>query len=412
MSVAHKFSASEFERIGRFDVMMTHNIEAVQTLWRQFQLTAWHTPFQDYDWVQAWFKTVPSTRQAQPVIILGYDHGKLVFILPLMRERAHGVWRLTWLAAEVNDLNAPLISLDILEKLDAGTVENIWRFATSGRSSIDSVHLLNQPSTLGDARNPFLTAKSLLRSNNSYDLELQRDWTQLYARLRSSKSRRRIRQKENRLRSLGRLRFMCLREPGDQARAIDRILLWKSSQLESRGDRNPFATLAKDPFANPALKQSILNCSQQGSARKLLRVYGLFLDDRMLAGMIAFTSKGRFSILTTSFDPDQHVNCSPGLILLVKTIELAARAGQETYDFLVGEESYKRQWCRNEVNIYCGFSGLTTAGRLSAFASFQKYKLKKNLKSSPRAMKMLRRANLHRVKMMSLLDRRRGPRPV
>ncbi len=155
---AHAAFEPHLARAGRFDLIVLNTLQEASGIWRKFQKQAWHSPFQEFNWVMSWRRSLPKSREIEPVIVIGYDQARIAFILPLMRERVFGVWRLSWLAGEVNDINAPLIDPDVLDKLDNNTVTEIWRYATRSGEGTDTCHLLKQPALLEDKENPFVQA--------------------------------------------------------------------------------------------------------------------------------------------------------------------------------------------------------------------------------------------------------------
>ncbi len=93
-----------------------------------------------------------------------------------------------------------------------------------------------------------------------------------------------------------------------------------------------------------------INIPRRSTAGQRLQLFGLFLDGVMIAGIIAFVNRSCFSLLVTAYDPNGPSSCSPGIILLVKTLELSSRAGLETYDLLIGDEAYKFDWSNRTID--------------------------------------------------------------
>ncbi len=380
-------------QVDNIDLRLIRNLNEVEGIWMKFQETAWYTPFQDFQWIESWYQSKTRKTDIRPAIVLGFVDNELLFILPLSIERVFGINRLTWLAGEVNDYNCPLVLPELLSKMTLNDVKEIWVRIAFLIKNIDAFHFTKQPEFLGNMRNPFIADGAVQGSCSSYLFLLKKDWKTLYRQLRSVKSQKRVRQKENKLKRHGRLCFKSPANLSERNRAITTILNWKSDQLDHRGDRNPFVDDASNGFGCSSLKQTIENCAKIGSNHFSLRIYGLYLDDRLIAGIIAFVSQKTFFLFTTSYDPKVFPNCSPGMILLIKTFELSARAGLHTYDFLAGDENYKIDWCDQELILYDSFFGVTAMGRLDAAANYQKLALKKIMRSNPQTMALLRKVN-------------------
>ena len=374
----------------------------VAAIWRDFQKTAWFTPFQDIDWISAWLASRPEHARPRMSVILAYSGDRLRMILPMAKISRYGFHELHWAADNCNDLNAPLIDPDFIPLLTSTTVKKIWaRLAESGEMA-GAICLRRQPERIAGHPNPFITRRSTGSSCETHSLSLHTGWTDLYASLRSAKSRRRLREKLKKLRKAGRLSFRGVRAPVERQLFIDRILCWKSEQLRSAGERDPFA----GGSAGSGVRATILGFARRDADARKLRVYGLYVDGKPLAGLIGFSSGDTFSMLTMAYAPDSDGSTSPGLCLLLKTLELAARSGLGAYDFLAGDEPYKFEWCDTHTRLRDDFFGMTAGGLSLTLACRLLLALKKAVKSNPFLFGCLKAANAWRIRTAA---RRRGP---
>ncbi len=368
------------------------DLETAREVWTTFQLSAWSTPFQSFDWVRSWYLEGSGSSKSKPVIILGYEGNDLKFILPLGVEPFFGVKRLCWLAGDINDYNCPLVAPEFASRLTEKMAAEIWGGIAKIIGGVDVFHLTKQPEFLAGVRNPFMIKGTAHSSCASHMLMLESDWKSLYRRLRSSRTRSRLRQKHARLRREGKLQFRSVRNQSERDLVIDTVLRWKGEQLEASGDRNP--------FSNFTLKQTIKTCV--GAAPNSMRIYGLYLDNRLVAGIIAFVSGQTFSLFVTAYDPRGFTHCSPGTLLLLKILELSSRAGLKSFDFLAGDEPYKRDWCDQTLVLKDSFLSASVPGYIDVSLSHLRLKYKKILKSNPAAMDMLRRINYFKTQARAL----------
>jgi len=404
----HTLPEVKLENDSKLRLYATTQLSQARHIWKQFQRSAWHTPFQNFDWINAWFESKNQNLKAKPLIVLGFKEGELQFILPFACETYFGLTRLAWAANEVNDYNCPLIKTEFLPQLTVATVVKIYQHIALHISGIDVFYLTRQPKFLAGIANPFVSSDARRSSCDSHSLRLDSNWSSLYTQQRRAKSRARLRQKTRRLKRAGNLRFMAIRGPQQQI-CIDRILQWKSDQLEQKGERNPFDKRSQDPLSGSVLTQTIRQFAGVDAKNSPLRVYGLFLDDEMIAGLIAFVENKTFSLFTMSYGTEVFTNCSAGSILLVKTIELAARAKLHTYDFLAGDEPYKLSWCDRKLDLYDCVFAATGIGQLGAFSSIAKLEVKKSLKASTPAMNFLKKTNRSRLQILGALAKFKIP---
>ncbi len=400
----HTLPEIKLENGSKLHLYAATQLSQVRHIWQQFQHSAWHTPFQNFNWINAWFESKNHGQKTTPLILLGFKAGELQFILPFARETYFGLKRLLWAANEVNDYNCPLVKTEFLPQMTAATVNEIYRHIGHYVSGIDVFYLTRQPKFLAGSANPFIGSGVRRSSCGAHSLGLDSNWASLYAQQRSTKSRSRIRQKTRRLKRAGNLRFMAIRG-SQQLSCIDRILQWKSVQLEQKGERNPFDRKSQDPLSGSVLTQTIRRFAEGGTDNTPLRVYGLFLDGKMIAGLIAFVDNKTFSLFTMSYGPEVFTNCSAGSVLLVKTIELAARAKFHTFDFLAGDEPYKLSWCDQKLDLYDCIFATTGIGQLGVFSSIARLEVKKSLKASPPVMNFLKKTNRSRLQILSALEK-------
>jgi CelD/BcsL family acetyltransferase involved in cellulose biosynthesis len=82
-----------------------------------------------------------------------------------------------------------------------------------------------------------------------------------------------------------------------------------------------------------------------------LRLYGLRLNQKIIASYHGFIAKERAYFYLGGFDPAWE-RFSPGMVLLGHAMEEAVRAGAKEFDFLRGEEAYKYKWgAKNRPNF-------------------------------------------------------------
>jgi CelD/BcsL family acetyltransferase involved in cellulose biosynthesis len=374
------------------DVYTCSDLAACAAIWKRFQEIAELTPFQRYEWLKHWYDCFAKGRSIEPYMVFVYDGGRLRLIAPLAVESGPIARRLIWLGHLVNDHNAPLADAEWLSRLEPKRAARLWQFITRQPDGIDYLHLIRHPSHLGAQHNPFLGSDPRAYSSNSHFLSLMADWPEFYQRLRGAKSRRRLREKAKRLGKVGKVRFRRVRGQAEVTAMIARLLAWKSDQLEGRGARNPFADgrLATQLFA-------LANDAADGGP---MRVYVLEIDNRPVAATVALVQGGTFNFYVPAYDDTGIRNCSPGTIMLVKLIELAARAGFAKFDFSLGDEAYKAEWCDSCVEITHQTEAITARGAVVAAVVRSLLDLKRRIKANDRLLSALEQVNAYRMALV------------
>ncbi|MCC2113353.1 MAG: GNAT family N-acetyltransferase [Hyphomicrobiales bacterium] len=358
------------------------DIAACGPLWRTFQASALRTAFQCYEWQSAWYEAIGRHEGVEPFIAVGRVEGNVKIIFPLARDRRLSVRRLTWLAAEFCDYTAPLIAPEFAARLSDDDAEEILQ-ALIGLADVDYVLLEKQPLILDGVTNRFATRESGDYTASAYALRLGGDWETTYAELRSSKTRRRLRDKEKRLEKAGALAFRRLAEPDEISSAVTTLLDWKVAQIAARGMVNPFTDSRVDDFLSCVLT----------SAPDFGRCYAIELDGEMLAGAIVLVDGVTFTIFQMAYGLGPHAKHSPGQILLNRMMQEAIAEGLQVFDLSLGDEAYKREICDVQMDLTQSSRPVTAAGLLPHMVYQVKIGAKRSIKASPRLSEAFFTAN-------------------
>lgn len=372
----------------------SNNLAEVQACWQSFETTSWHSSFQTFNWVQAWLDVETKNRNLQPLIIRAYQADKLVFIMPLVIEQKHGFKQMSWMANELNDYNMPLALAEFITSASPQLMKKIWQNIGLNQADVDLYSVSRQPQYWKKLRNPFIIEPSFQSSCSTHLMSLRKNWAELYDEMRGKKTQKRLKQKLNKLKNIGQVSFRSPKKQIEKQELLEVIYAWKIDQLAQKGDRKPavFTSL-----------HTILETLVSQKNSKFVRLLGLYLDGKPIAGMVVFIDNKNFSFFNTAYKPDFVPNCSVGKILLVKSMELAARGGFENFDFMAGDEVYKSEWANQSIVLEDNFFGLSAKGKLYAHYKYLKLNLKKKLKNNQSAMVFLRRFNIIRRKVNDIL---------
>ncbi len=85
------------------------------------------------------------------------------------------------------------------------------------------------------------------------------------------------------------------------------------------------------------------NVAQLFSQQSWLRFRAAYLDARPIGVLFSFQFGDRIYLYNAGFDPD-FFHLSPGIVAIGLDIKTAIDEGFKYYDFLRGEENYKRQF--------------------------------------------------------------------
>jgi len=342
-------------RIGSHDgceFFLFKDAEEVLQIWEKLQQDSLCSPFQRHIWVKALVKSGKKSKSSSPadsddhVFVVGFANAKPVMIFPFaLRKRLLGD-QIVWLGEKISDYNGVIIDSRYRPQASPALLDSVLDMLYAALPSVHAVHLIRNPA--GSFINRQIGDGSSINSNaeyHSHALALNKDWKQLRKSIRSPSSIQRLGGKLRALKRSGKIRFGRVRGDNLRLEATKQILNWKSDHLLQNGSRNPFGTRENVSPVRMAIEYNI--SSGTGS----LEVFGLFRDGNLIAGMLVFVTGGRFYYYVSAYSPQVDRKYSVGTLLLVRVLEVAARAGMKQFDFLIGDEAYKRDWCDTKISL-------------------------------------------------------------
>lgn len=324
-------------------ITVSTSLEAVEGTWRALEGSAFCTPFQTYDWLSAYVQTADTAAGRQIAIVVISINDKLRMLVPFALERRWGASCLRWLGHEVNDYNAPIIDLTWARTLTCDDMHSIWSRILAELPPVDYVHIQRQPALLEGCLNPFGHLATTSDTCRAYAVALAGPWPEAYAALRSTKSRRRLREKLKRLGRSGRVRLRRVRRQSEQRAVLHRLIAWKSRQLQASGDSNPFA----DDYFERFLAAAGATAGRHG----VPRLFVLEVDTTIAAAALCLAGRSDLVLFITGHDPETFQQCSSGTLMMIKLMEITARSGRRVFDFSCGDEPYKRDWNCNVMQL-------------------------------------------------------------
>lgn len=345
--------------------------QAVLAEWRALAAVAPVSPYQSPDWLIPWAETVGAEMGVMPFLVLARDaEGTPAALLPLGLQLRGGLAVASFLGAKDSNFNmglfrpGPTWTRQALRDLLAAS-------AVAGERSVDLFALRNQPHEWEGARNPLGALPYQPSPSFAYKAALLRDpETFLRGRL-SRDTRKKVRQKANRLRGLGPVSLIESRSRGEAAGLLDAFAAQRSA-------RNAAAGIPIDDL--PGLRRFLDRTVGDGGP---VILYGLRCGDRIVATLAGTRTQDRFCGMLTSFDADPEVaRTSPGELLLSEVMRLHCAAGYATFDLGIGEARYKESYCPEVQPLFDSLFGVSLRGRLFAQAEAGRLRLKRGIKQS------------------------------
>ena len=363
-------------------VITVHDdLAAVAATWRRLEADADCTAFQTYEWVSAWQTHVGALTATVPAIVTGETgDGRPLFLFALAIESARGLKRLTWLASDVCDYNAPLLARDFAATLDGERFRTLWRgildrLADDPRFHFDYIDLSRMPETIGAVRDPFLALKPDLHPSGAHASALFGDWETFYAAKRSGATRKTARKKVRAIEKHGPIAFHDLTDTPERQRTLDVLMTQKAQSLARMGADNFFARPGYCAFYRAIISDPALH--------DLVHIARLTAGDDIVATSVGLNFGGTFYLILASYDGGPVSAHGPGTVHLHELLRDTIEKGYRRFDFTVGDEAYKLDWGDQVIRLFDYLCGRTLRGWALVLAIRAFRRAKRMIKQTP-----------------------------
>ncbi len=362
------------------ELAVYENLAEVENDWRTFERQADCTVFQTFDWLATWQRHVGALGGVQPAIVVGRAGGDVLFILPLAIQKIGFARELVWLGSDLCDYNAPLLAPQFCSMLRDAQFREIWRRIVEmlqKRPALhyDIAHLVKMPAIVGAQANPMLERWVTLNPSGAYSTPLAESWEIFYAAKRPSTIRRTDRRKRRRLAELGTLTVVHPREQKEALAALNTLIAQKSRALLQMG--------AGNLFARPGYSEFYRALATDSRTQSLVHISHLNCGPDLAAVDLGLIFRGTYYLVLASYDAGELSRFSPGTAHLHELLRYAIDRKLTTFDFTIGDESYKRDWCDGPQKLYDHLSAATWRGIFVVVPFAAKLWLKRQIKQTP-----------------------------
>lgn len=363
-------------------------LEAAEAAWRHLETTGVCTPCHRFDWMAAWDRNIGRPSGAEPAVVVATDPaGAPVMVLPFVVRRSAGLRAASWMGGRFANYQIGLFAphaFPLIRKEDLATA----LAALHDERKVDVLHLINQPYDWGGQRNPFLSLPNQPAPSDAYSLAISgRGFDELYTSLRSGSTRKKLRRAERGL--VEDFGGCTIRQPATELEAetaLDVFFHQKRERLAASSTQNVFDTPGVEAFLRDLARLSL------ATAQPLLDLYWLQTGTGIAAVWAGARDGRRLSGLINSFDTGEEIAAlHPGELLLRHVIERACRHGIQTFDLGTGDAPYKRSWCPDVDELFETHLALSGKGLPAAAAAAAAARVKRRIKRSPQAMKLVHR---------------------
>ena len=356
------------------------DLASIEAVWRAFEANADCTPFQMFAWHRAWQETVGARRGVRPAIVVVRHRGRVALLLPLAAESTRLGQRLVWHAADLCDYNAPLLAPDFDDLVPPREFAALLRAVVTLISDhrqlrCDFVVLERMPERIGRQGNPFLALGVTVNPTGAHHMTMRGPWQQFYRDKRSSATRRHDRSKRKHLGEYGEVRFVSAGTPCEARATLDTLFAQKQASFAARG--------VPDFLARGGTREFFKAMASDPSLAGIVHVSRLAAGESTVAANLGMVFRGRYYHVLASYQAGEIARFGPGTAHLHDLMDYALQRGCSEFDFTIGDESYKRDWCDVAERLVDFRAALTAQGAVAVRATAAAIGDKRLIKHSP-----------------------------
>jgi CelD/BcsL family acetyltransferase involved in cellulose biosynthesis len=311
--------------------------------WRQavarWQDSSPSTPFQHPQWYDAWYGAFADAEGIEPLIAVVTDAstGEPVVLLPLIRRRQNNIATVEFADLDLTDYNAPI--LGPAAPRDAKAARALWRSLLSALRRMpekaDLIRLRKIPVDLDGKPNPIALLDAgpcslngnLVTTGEDYDVwrytlektvrkELERSW-RVFTRDPAAS-------------------FAIITDPDEALRILSTTEVQQGTRMQGLGRNYVLNDETSAAFYRNLVRDGVDNGYALVSA--------LTAGNEVVATLLGIRTGSRYVMIRISNAGDKWSNCSPGRLIIERTMAALHRDGVRGFDFSVGNYAYKRRF--------------------------------------------------------------------
>jgi CelD/BcsL family acetyltransferase involved in cellulose biosynthesis len=312
--------------------------------WQQ-AVARWHdispsTPFQHPQWYDAWYGAFAGAEGVEPLIAVVTDAstGEQAALLPLIRRKQGNVAIVEFADLNLTDYNAPI--LGAAAPRDARAARALWRSLLSALrrmpDAADLIRLRKVPVDLDGKPNPLALLNAvgpcslngnLVTTGEDYDAwrytlektvrkELERSW-RVFTRDPAAS-------------------FAIITNRDEALRILSTTEVQQGTRMQSLGRNYVLNDETSAAFYR--------NLVRDGVGNGYALVTALTVNDEIVATLLGIRIGSRYVMVRISNAGEKWSNCSPGRLIIERTMAALHRDGVREFDFSVGNYAYKRRF--------------------------------------------------------------------
>jgi CelD/BcsL family acetyltransferase involved in cellulose biosynthesis len=373
------------------------DLEAARAPWTQIEALGLASPYQAYDFAEAWLQTIGRARHIAPMIVVARDEADRVSaVLPFGRMRRGPFRTAEFIGGKDANFKMGLFRPGIEASREAIS-DLLRRAARMASPCVDAFWLTNQPYSWQGVANPLAALPRRPSPSFGYKSALNKDFDVWLAAHYSKDAQRKLRKKERRLDEIGRLTPIVARDEASARQILAAFQRQKEARTQAAGAPNAYERPDTARFFERAATMNL------GAGAPTIELHALMSGERIVATFGGVRRDGRFCGMFISYDAAPEIaRCSPGQLLVIETIRNLTARGFSTFDLGVGEGRYKDENCETEEPLFDSALAVTAKGLGFQAAALSQRRIKRWIKQTPWAWTLAGRLRRRAALLRSL----------
>jgi CelD/BcsL family acetyltransferase involved in cellulose biosynthesis len=309
--------------------------------WKQaiarWTVTRATTPFQDFRWLGAWYGAFT---EIEPVIAVITDARTLeqVALLPLVRRARRGLRIIEFADLDLTDYNAPL--LGPAAPRDAAGAQAMWRELLAAlrrmQGGADLIRLRKLPRDLDGRANPLALLEATFRSAVNGNLVTVGEDFDAWRHSLGRNARKGFLKSWRVFTREPRAEFKIVTDPEQASRVTAAMEVQQGARMQALG-----LSYSLNDQAYAAFYRDLVAANLRTGYAVLT---ALTVGEEVVATLLGIRIGARYVMVRFSNAGEKWANCSPGLLVIERTMEALHADGVRSFDFGTGNYAYKRKF--------------------------------------------------------------------
>jgi CelD/BcsL family acetyltransferase involved in cellulose biosynthesis len=298
------------------------------------------TPFQDRRWLDAWYGAFAGAAEVEPLIAVITDAatGGLAALLPLIRRPHKGIRIVEFADLTLTDYNAPL--LGAARPRDTAAARALWRALTAALRRLpegcDLIRLRKMPAELSQLPNPLALLDGASRCPLNGNVVTTGDDFDAWRHSLEKAVRKELERSWRVFTRDPAAAFRIVTEKDEGLRMLSAMEVQQGTRMQQLG-----LNFVLNGAACAAFYRHLVGA---GVTDGYAVVSALTVGEEVVATLLGIRSGSRYVMVRISNAGERWSNCSPGRLVIERTMAALHSDGVREFDFSIGNYAYKRRF--------------------------------------------------------------------